>query len=575
MSKTEFLLNDIGHTLDEDPRPLTYAGPTEKNVKGISAKRVMPMIESVPSLNAGHLKGHEDKIDEKSVNGVRLGFAWAGSATELASWPTSKFYVDERDRMKDIAEGDVDSIIQEAVATYAGQIITVSTPLSGDVIREYSEEIGRDVWKVADGDDVSSPIWLLWQEGSRHEWVVPCTNCLEYFAPHLDLLEWDDELPAKKVGKTAVVRCPYCGHPHRNTDKEQMNSLGVFVAPDETIQPRPKKLKKAKSAVINSIEVMFGSYLDRGEEALSFWVSGLCSPWSSWGSRATSLKKARDSKKPNKEKGVINTQFGQVFKAKGKAPNWEILKDLVGGYQVRSIPEGVRVLTAGVDVHKRRLNFVVRGWGVGYESWLIDYGEIFGEIKYLDDIAWNHLGGILNTLYGKQGIPIALMLIDSGYKPNDEPADASVIYQFCYQNKRAAPAKGHDRKTRAYSAANMDISYKGKSIKDGLQLWHLDSDYFKQFVYGRYEWDPEKAGGWHLPAEIEEEYLRQVTAEARVEKNGLGVWEKIRQANHYFDCEYMATAAAHILRLHKLKPDDETSSQTKTRKRSRTVHRRK
>lgn len=576
MSKTEFLLNDMGHTLDEDPRPLLYVGPTEKNVKSISTSRVLPMIESTPSLDRNHLKGQHDKTGEKNVNGVRLGFAWAGSATEIASHPAAKVYIDERDRMKPIAEGDVDSILQEAVATYAGQIFRVSTPLLGDVVREWDKELSRDHWEVANPDEIDSPIWLAWQEGSRHEWHVPCLHCLEYFAIHLELLEWDDDLPADQVGKTAGVVCPHCAALHKNSDKETLNARGVFIAPDETIEPYPAKTNKKApptSAVINGIEVSYGSYLDRGKQHLSFWVSGLCSPWSAWENRAEDLKKAKDSKDTTRIQGVINTQFGQVYKPKGQAPEWEYIKQLQGAYQLRTIPTGVKIITAGVDVHKHRINYVIRGWGVGYESWLIDYGELWGDCKYLDNISWNNLAELLQDLY--DDIPISLMMVDAGYKPNDdEAAPGNVIYQFCYKNKKAVPAIGYDKRTRAFSASTVELTYKGKPVKDGLKIWNLDTDYFKDWIYTRYEWDIEQDGGWHLPADVEDEYLRQVSSEARIIlANGKPRWEKIRKDNHYLDCEMMATAGAHILRLHRLKHSDEPAAKQKTRSRSRKVHR--
>ena len=568
----------MGHTLDEDPRPILYVGPTEKNVKSISTNRVLPMIESTPSLDRGHLKGQHDKTGEKYINGVRLGFAWAGSATELASHPAAKIYIDERDRMKPIDEGDVDSILQEAVATYAGQIFRVSTPLLGDVVREHDKDLKRDHWAPAEPDDLASPIWTAWQEGTRHEWHVPCLHCREYFAIHMELLIWDDELPVDQVGPTAAIACPNCSAAHKNSDKEKMNSRGVFLAPDETIAPYPKRPSKKNpptTAIINEIQVSFGSYLDRGKSDISFWVSGLCSPWSDWGGRAESLKKAKDSKDTRRIQGVINTQFGQVYKPKGQAPEWEYMRQLQSGYELRTVPEGVKVITCGVDVHKHRINYTVRGWGVGYESWLLDYGEFWGDCKYLDDISWQNLSELLEELYDR--IPISLMLVDAGYKPNDdEQASGNVIYQFCYKHKRAIPAIGHDKRTRAFSASTVELSYKGKPVKDGLRIWNLDTDHFKEWIYSRYEWDIEQPGGWHLPADVEDEYLRQVTAESRIIlSNGRPRWEKIRKANHFLDCEMMNAAGAHILRLHRLRDDDPSVNKPRTRSRSRRVHRSK
>lgn len=561
MSKTEgVLFNQIGRTMDDDPRPMMYVGPTEKQVLSISNGRVSPMIQGVPTLRDALAGGHKDKTTEKFINGVRLGFAWAGSPTELASHPNAFVLIDERDRMGPTSEGDVDAIVNSSVATYDGLIIRVSTPLEGDVVRG-PKNGSCDHWDIAEDEDVSSPIWRWWQNGSRHEWATPCPHCKEYFIAHLDLLMYDETGGPEKLLASAHLACSASGCQIHNDHKDWMNERGVFVAPGEVVQ-----LKKTH-AQIDGQRVEFGDYLDREKPDLSFWVSGLMSPWRPFSAAAKTLYEAKKSGDPKKEQAVINTEFGQVYRNRGKAVDWHIVSDLKQGYTKRSIPTGVKVLTLGVDTHKSRLNFVVRGWGVNYESWLIDAGELWGETRFIDSPVWRQLSDILSTTYGN--FPVAMGLIDSGYKPNDdEPAPSSTVYQFCYKNKRMFPAKGHDTRTRSHSPSQIDVTYNGKVITGGLQLWHLDSDFFKSFIYSRMEWPEDQPGGWHLPSDIEDEYCKQVVSEVRrVLSSGKPKWDKIRRDNHFLDCEMMATAAAYILRLHNLTNSDKPmQAQPRTRK---------
>jgi len=301
MSKTEgILLNEIGHTMDDDPRPIMYVGPTEKNVLSISNDRVSKMLQSVPSLWAALKKGHKNKTSEKFIHGVPLRFAWAGSSTELASHPNAKILVDERDRMGPTSEGDVDSIINSSVSTYDGLIIRVSTPLEGDVTRDSKGDGSCDHWSVAIEEDISSPIWRLWQNGTKHEWAVPCLHCREYFIPWSGLLQYDEKSTAEEVEVAAFLACPRNGCLIHNCEKEEMNARGVFIAPGETIRLLNKK---SKTAIIDKVKVIYGSYADHGKADVSFWVSGLMSPWRSFGSAAKSLflsKKSGDQHKVRK-----------------------------------------------------------------------------------------------------------------------------------------------------------------------------------------------------------------------------------------------------------------------------------
>jgi phage terminase large subunit GpA-like protein len=85
-------------------------------------------------------------------------------------------------------------------------------------------------------------------------------------------------------------------------------------------------------------------------------------------------------KDPEKFRVFINTVLGEVWTAKGEAPEWERLarrRDIVRGR--RPVPQDALFLTAGVDVQKDRVVYEVVGWGRGKRSWSIDYGEIPGD----------------------------------------------------------------------------------------------------------------------------------------------------------------------------------------------------
>ena len=118
----------------------------------------------------------------------------------------------------------------------------------------------------------------------------------------------------------------------------------------------------------------------------------------------------------------------------------------------------------------------------------------------------------------------------------------------------------------------IDVSVGGKTIKRGLQLWHLDSHYFKSFLYARLNPPEGEPDMWHLPHDVTDDYCKQVTAEAPVIKpSGQPVWVRNRKDNHYLDCEYMQIAGAHMLRIHAMEApvsnDDQPPSPAPERKR--------
>ncbi len=184
MAKTEFCIVCMGYVLDDAPVPILYVLPTQRLVETISP-RVSEMLHSTPQLLDKLARGKRDKISEKYVGGVRLGFAWASSKNELSSHPAGVVFIDERDRMvNDVqGEGDPVQICEGRTATYPdAKIVIISTPTI-----EGSSQIAR-----------------LWEEGTQSRWNIPCPKCEQYFWPSLSKLKWEFDKSANKI-KWAVT----------------------------------------------------------------------------------------------------------------------------------------------------------------------------------------------------------------------------------------------------------------------------------------------------------------------------------------------------------------------------------
>lgn len=575
MSKTDgVVLNTIGWQFDDDPRPILYIGPTKKNAESVSADRISKMIRTVPSLYAGLAKGQKDKTAEKFIHGVRLGVAWAGSATELASHPAAKVFVDERDRMEDIkGEGDVNTLAEARVATYDGIVITTSTPTLGSVETELLET-GLEHWKPADAEDIQSPSWKLWQEGSRHEWAWPCAHCREYYIPRFKLLVWPKDATPTQAYQDASVVCPHCGTETADADKEWMNDHAVFVAPGQ--RPEACGDDDVCATIVDGevvAEVPYGDFLEPQNapyDTLSFWASGLCSNWRTFGHRARGFLRALESGEPGRVQAARNTGFGELYRPRTSTPDWQVVANLREPYHFDDLPEWAQVLTCSVDVQARMLIYSVRAWGAAGRNAQIRHGEIHGATKF--DEPWEKLGELLERRW--EDLMITRMLVDSGFNPSkslsgsvdDEKIPTNKVYEFCRRHRgRAMAVKAHDTLTKPIRPAQIDINVGGRILKNGLTLWHVDSDFFKSEVYDWIELDPADPGRFRLSEDTTDDYCMQLVAEARtVKPSGKVEWVKIRKDNHYLDCEMMNAAAAHLLQLNLL--TEETRAKYRTGK---------
>lgn len=544
MGKSVSMQNIIGHRLDDDPVPIIYVGPTQSNIDNVVEPKIMDMFKNCPSLWDKLAKGQKSTKHHKKVSGVSLRLAWAGSATELASDSAGIGLVDELDRMEqDVkGEGSPVELTEARTSVYAdGKIGVTSTPTEGNVEVIVHEKTGIAHWGVS--DMVVSPVWRLWQEGSRHEWAVPCPECHEYFIPRFRLLWWPEGSTAQQVSKTARLNCPNCGGQCEDKHKSWMNRYGVFVAPGQ----KPNTWEPGEGILVrdhNSMEeemVPWNDYMETDTPNHSFWVSGIMSFSSkkSFGFLAAKFLQAAASGEPERIKGVINTDFGELYRVSGDAPKWTKVKTCIADYLSSTVPPGVKRVVCGVDVQKNRLVYVVRGFGDGKESWKIEDGELWGSTDKQE--VWDQLEDLLKSEWG--GFHIAKMAIDSGYRPE-------MVYAFCRKHRiKALAVKGHDSLDKPYYASKIDVTINGKTHKGGLQLWHFSSDITKSWVHARVNWD-EEAGEtctWHISNDTSDEYCKQVVAEQRaIKPSGKVIWIKVSNENHYLDCEGLCYLAINI-----------------------------
>ncbi len=103
---------------------------------------------------------------------------------------------------------------------------------------------------------------------------------------------------------------------------------------------------------------------------VSYWVSGLCSPFVSFGERAERYVSAVRLGDHKGLQSATNTNFGEVFApAGGDVPEWQEVANHKGSYLRGEVPDGVVILTLVADIQGNRIYWTIRGWGArGEES---------------------------------------------------------------------------------------------------------------------------------------------------------------------------------------------------------------
>lgn len=538
--KSDAILDIIGSRSDTRPVPIIYAGPNKEFLTDQFEPRLMALFDEAPRLKHKVARGKRMKKTLKRVSGVPIRLAHAGSSTALKSDPAGLALVDEYDEMLANIKGQGDplGLIEARGITYADfQTGITSTPSQGMVEVETDPETGIEFWAVVPPEDVGSPIWRLWQEGTRYHWAWRCPHCGEWFVPRFKLLRWPKTATPAQARREAYLECPRSGCVIEDGHKAEMNAAGVYVAPGQTIDAEGRVTGEPPDT-----------------STLSFWVSGLASPFVSFGERAEAYLKALASGEPDKVQTAINAGFGEVYvPGGGDVPEWQEVAKLRAPYAARTLPDGVVTLTAGIDVQKNRLPFVIRGWGERATSWLIDAGEVWGETAEPD--VWDDLAELLTHTF--DGLPVKVAFIDSGFRPGKKFAvPENRVYEFARRFPRWVFAtKGYAKLARPIVRSQVEVKPTGQSAKYGLTLFRLDTDHWKSWVHERLRWPSDSPGAWHLNQDVTDEYCQQIVSEARtLSPAGRPVWVQRSRENHFLDAEALAAAAGYLVNVHRLGP---------------------
>ncbi len=495
VGKTEILLNVIAYFIDYDPSPMILIQPTDLLAQSFSKDRLSPMIRDTPKLKNkiadAKSRDGENTILHKKFVGGHITMIGANTPTNLASRPIRIVLCDEVDRYPASAgkEGDVVKLAEKRTNNFWNRKkIKVSTPtIKGQ-----------------------SAIEKEYQSSSQGEWCVYCPSCDMIQRYDFKRLRFDD----------AKMKCICCNEYFSKTEWESKKGIWIHQYPEN---------KK------------------RG-----FHLNEMASSWRSWEEIIKDFKNANDDFKNTGSyealKVFVNTALGESWELRGKSADDDSLIIRRELYSA-DLPEGVLLLTAGVDVQDDRFEIEVVGWGKGYESWGIQYHKIYCNPAKQE--SWEKLEKFLeNEYYFEKGnsLLIAAACIDTGGHHTDE--SYHFLNKMEKKNKRIYGVKG-------MGGAGFPLIYKeSRNTKNKVKIFILGVDAGKEKIFARLQIEEIGAGYCHFPLNEEKKYdeiyMKGLNSEQLVTSivNGRAKNKWVKKSgtrNEPLDLRNYATAAAEIL----------------------------
>ena len=500
--KTESGSNWLGYVIDHAPGPMLLVQPTVEMAKRLSKQRLESLVTETPTLAAkiapARSRDSGNTMFAKEFPGGMMLLTGSNSAVGLRSTPCRYIFMDEVDAFPaDVdGEGDPVSLAEKRATTFARRkILLTSTPTVKDFSRIEAEYLRSD----------------------QRRFYVPCPCCGEMQWLKWPRIKWENNDPS-----TVVYECEACGERFAEIHKPAMLRQGEWRA------TAPSDGKTA-----------------------GFQLSGLYSPlgWLSWADMVDDFLRAKGDGPMLKT--FVNTRLAETWEedyASKVSADGLMAKRLP--YEAGVCPDGVLLLTAGVDVQDNRLAVSVWGWGEGETGWLVWHQELMGDPTQTE--VWGQLDQVLATAWATEGgkeLKVTQMAIDSGGHCTHE------VYNYVRDRVRqgVVAIKGSSKRgSAAVSKGNkVDVNWKGRIVKRGVVLYSVGSDTIKTTLFGRMRHNEDGPGGLRFGMAADEEYFKQLTAEKQTLRylKGFPVREWVKKPsmrNESLDCAVYAYAALQL-----------------------------
>jgi phage terminase large subunit GpA-like protein len=211
----------------------------------------------------------------------------------------------------------------------------------------------------------------------------------------------------------------------------------------------------------------------------------------------------------------LNTKLALPFQENYQAMKPESLIARRELYDTESLPDDILLLTAGIDCQQDRVEIQVLGFGLGEETWYVNYEVIYGDITRMD--IWREVDAFRTTPYrttSGRKLFIQACCVDTGGIAGSLAFECSKAVR----KQRVFPVRGSPQ-----GVHQIWPKIQGRHVPKEHKVFTVSVDACKEILYGRIKVTRPGPGCLHFSMDCDEEYFEQLQSEfQRIRKDRFG-----------------------------------------------------
>lgn len=471
---TKIMLADTCYKIDHKRRKVITFQPTDTDAKEFVADEVDPALRDVPAF--GKLLKSPPEVRSKYNTNTRKQFS-NGSVLYIrgAKSPTNFRRLTADQVNYDELDGMDPNVGNEGSPLKLGDARTTTSPFRKS-IRGTTPKLKKSslIEKEFQRSEMKLRRWLK------------CPNCDNFF--HLDKKIFDVESPARV--EVAMFHCQSCGAGVTYDQYPEMDAAGRWQDDDGNYYDEVRKQFIGHQGEVMRPPISLGLEI---WEAYSYHTS-----WdklfAAWNIAVDEFYEGDDSELQT----VVNVSLGEPYEQRGQRLRADGVLSRLEDY-VDEIPDKVLYITAAVDVQKgharknytdARLEVEIVGWGIGEESWSLDYVKLMGNPELPK--VWDRLDKELARTFTRADgavLRISRAGVDCGHSQ-----ETVLAYTFAREHRGVVAIKGDGAPNRTFVSGPSMIG-----PKKNCTCYVLGVNRGKDLVYTRLNLERHGPGYCHFP----------------------------------------------------------------------------